>query len=58
MKTIIEKDWYSLSPKERNSYTGIIKWDNGDVCYYKNFKLHREDGPAFLTANGYQGWFF
>jgi hypothetical protein len=58
IKTITENEWYTLSFKERDLYTGIIKWDNGDVCYYKHFKLHREDGPAYIGPKGYKEWLF
>jgi hypothetical protein len=58
MKTITENEWHTLSFKERDSYTGIIKWDNGDVCYYKNGFLHREDGPAVTNTQGYKSWYF
>jgi hypothetical protein len=25
--------------------------------WYKDFKLHREDGPAVLYPNGYESWY-
>ena len=28
----------------------------GNVCWYKDDRLHREDGPAFESPNGYKAW--
>lgn len=33
------------------------RYSNGDVCYYRNNKLHREDGPAIIFAAGEQRWY-
>ncbi|WP_175912367.1 hypothetical protein [Burkholderia metallica] len=30
---------------------------NGTVEYFKDDKLHREDGPAMIDADGYKVWF-
>lgn len=30
---------------------------DGDIGYYKWFKLHREDGPAVVSPHGYQHWY-
>jgi len=35
----------------------IFKWKNGNKFWYVNEKLHREDGPAIITSDGYQAWF-
>lgn len=40
-----------------NKYTGILKLKNGDIEYYLNGQLHREDGPATTRANGEQYWY-
>lgn len=32
-------------------FTGVIKDSDGDYGWYKNGKLHREDGPAFVPLN-------
>jgi len=29
----------------------------GSVCYYKDDKLHREDGPAVEYADGAKAWY-
>ena len=34
-------------------YTGIM----GDQKWYKNGKLHRDDGPAIILANGTEKWY-
>ena len=31
--------------------------DNGDIYWYLNDKLHREDGPACEYANGTKEWY-
>jgi hypothetical protein len=56
MKRITELDFYNLSTKEQKNFTGIVKWNNGDIEYYKNGKWHREDGPAIIYFDGYQEW--
>jgi len=31
--------------------------DNENSWYYKNNKLHREDGPAYENSNGFKIWY-
>ena len=31
--------------------------DNGDKCWYRNGKLHHEDGPAVEWADGTRFWY-
>jgi len=38
------------------NYTGIIKWDYGNIEHYENGNLHREDGPAYIDSSGYKEW--
>lgn len=38
-------------------FTGKIRNKNGDLCYYKDGKLHREDGPAVEFSNGTKEWY-
>jgi hypothetical protein len=33
-----------------------IKFESKYYCWYKNGKLHREDGPAIEWSNGYKEW--
>lgn len=36
---------------------GEYKDIDGNIGWYQDGKLHREDGPAFFLANGGQAWF-
>lgn len=38
-------------------YTGIVEWNDGDIHYYKEGKLHRENGPAIQSENGSEFWY-
>lgn len=38
-------------------FTGIAEYPNGDREWYKEGKLHREDGPAIEWANGEKEWY-
>jgi hypothetical protein len=40
------------------SFTGILKWKNGDVRWMVNGSLHRTDGPALITGKGVKEWYF
>ena len=33
-----------------------IQWINGSKCWYRNGRLHREDGPALIFINGDKYW--
>ena len=35
---------------------GLKIKSNGDIYWYKDDNLHREDGPAVIRADGYKGW--
>ncbi len=35
---------------------GRVVYTNGDVCYFKNGKMHREDGPAIEWKDGDIDW--
>ena len=35
---------------------GVLKWENGDVFWYKNGNHHKENGPARIYKNGYKMW--
>lgn len=35
-----------------DDFTGKAEDSEGTIRYYKNGKLHREDGPALITADG------
>jgi hypothetical protein len=43
----------------KNSYKmkdGINIRDDGAICYVKNRKYHREDGPAIILEGQYRCW--
>ena len=42
MKTIKVKEWEEIP----ENYTGVVKWPSGLKFWFKEGKLHREDGPA------------
>lgn len=37
---------------------GKYELPNGNIEWYKNNKLHREDGPAIEMINGSKEWFY
>ena len=37
-------------------FTGKIRGENESLSYYKEGKLHREDGPAIEHLNGKKEW--
>ncbi len=39
-----------------NHYTGVIEFYNGNKYWYKEGKLHREDGPAVEYTDGTKKW--
>jgi hypothetical protein len=51
-KTIKAKSYHNIP----TGYTGIVKWEGkenkGDVSYYQEGLLHRDDGPAEITVSG------
>ena len=51
MKLITESD---IMPE---NFTGIVEYTNGDKEWFRNGKLHREDGPAKEYANGDKSWY-
>ena len=34
----------------------MVDWEGGNKSWYKNGKAHREDGPSFITKDGYKQW--
>jgi len=52
MKTIKLENWDDIP----QGYTGIIEWQYGSKGWYKNGKLHREDGPAWTRVSGFNEW--
>ncbi len=39
-----------------NNYTGIIEYGHGIKEWFRNRRLHREDGPAVIQNDGYKEW--
>jgi len=57
MKIIKGNEFDKLSLKKQNNFTGIVIWGSGSQYYYQNGKLHRIDGPAYVSCSGYvQYW--
>ena len=52
MNVIKAKSWDDL-PK---GYTGIVEWESGNKGWYRNRKLHKEDGPAYIREDGVKFW--
>ncbi len=40
------------------NYTGIVEFPYRTKCWYKDGKIHREDGPAIEWTNGEKEWWF
>jgi len=40
-----------------DNFTGIVECENGDKFWYKEGKLHREDGPAVEFPNREKSWY-
>ena len=54
MKIIKLKSWNDI-PKE---YTGIVELTTAEnYFWFKNGKVHREDGPAWISKNDYKEWY-
>lgn len=52
---LFKNNW--LNQKKSEFVTNGIKiWADGQIDYYKNDLLHREDGPAVVTARGTVYW--
>ncbi len=50
----VKAEWYS---NERNLPDGSYIDKHGDVCYVKNGRIHRDDGPAIVRDNGNKFWY-
>lgn len=61
MKQIItntrERNKKMANEKIPDDFTGIITSPDGTKRWYKNGKLHREDGPAIEWARGSKHWY-
>ncbi len=45
----VKAEWYG---NERSLPNGSYIESNGDICYIRNGRLHRDDGPAIIRADG------
>ena len=34
-----------------------VEWANGNISHYKDGRLHKDDGPAHIGANGINHWY-
>ncbi len=48
MKTIKAKHTHEVP----YTYTGMVEFPSGTKFWFKNGKLHREDGPAIIRDDG------
>lgn len=39
------------------NFTGMIEWPDGSKEWSENDKLHRLDGPAFISEHGKKLWY-
>jgi len=53
MKTIKISSWLNVP----ENFTGVVEYSDGSKYWYKNGKLHREDGPAIENSNGTKEWY-
>lgn len=37
-------------------YDEIVTWPNGSLCFLREGELHRDDGPAYIRADGAMSW--
>jgi hypothetical protein len=52
----VDSIWYQHGERHRDNGPSVISCD-GDLCYQKQGKLHRLDGPAIIhTYINYQEW--
>jgi len=50
---VIELNDWKYLPKD---YTGIVINSTNAKFWFKESKLHREDGPAYESISGYKEW--
>lgn len=41
---------------EGDKFSGIVEWPDGSRLYKLNGKMHRLDGPAYTTLEGYMSF--
>jgi hypothetical protein len=55
---ITSTEYFNLSLRERDNFTGIVVYENGNIIHLKKNKCHREDGPAIIWSAGHLEWAF
>ena len=50
---LIESIYYF---ENKETFSGVVKDQYGDIAYYLNGKFHRENGPATECATGGKRW--
>ena len=53
----LKKKRVKIREEVPENFTGIAEYPSGLKQWYKNGKLHREDGPAIEYADGTRLWF-
>lgn len=58
MNQIKQQNVFKLKDGEKipDNFTGIAINENQSEFYYKEGKLHREDGPAIVLIDGHKEW--
>ena len=56
MEAVKVKSWHDYI-EEHPTFTGCLIDDVNDIAWFKNGKIHREDGPAIEFAGGTKYWF-
>ena len=51
----VANNWWEYI-KEHPNFTGCLIDKDNYIVWYKNGKMHREDGPAWEYANGSKAW--
>lgn len=59
MKNTIDnpKEVFVYRLPQEDNFTGVVKDTQGNIAYYCNSELHREDGPAVIRRNGNKEYF-
>ena len=52
----IFKNYHNV-PEDFSGVCKVIDGYSNAICYYKNGKIHREDGPAIIKEYGEKRWF-
>lgn len=56
MINIVEFEAISSGEVDLDNYTGLFTFKDGTHCWYKNGRLHCDDGPAWVFQDGKSWW--